>query len=91
MLASSCVETSRTSMMELFCENHLLFLIFSQEISIRDVWLGSKYSSEFEYHFKNLKIVLLCIQKYRLSESLVVYTKIQKVFSLMLVKGTTKF
>ena len=70
-------ESSRTTIMELFCENRLRLLVFScyykKSPSEMFDWVLNTFLN-LNITLKNLKIILIYLQKCTLSESLVVYT-----------------
>ena len=77
VIAELYLESSRTSMMELFCEKCEQLLVFNYfrtkaTSKMFDWALNTLVNSIIT--LKNLKIVLLYLRKYELSESLVVCT-----------------
>ena len=76
VIPDKCLDSSRTSLMEFFLRKSLTarLKLFLQKISTRDTRLSSKYLLNLNATSENLKIVLLHLQKYRLSGSSVLYT-----------------
>ena len=52
LLSEASLEPSETTMMELFCENNNLLIIFAKSLIV-DVRLDSKYTSAFTWGLSN--------------------------------------